>query len=152
MQEKLVDVYPEFFTDMLNQVLDRIYHRSFDESELMLVKIDINYQKILRLCQLYKNAFKVTYTAIAKKMIESNLAVVQSFLNTFLNDVKSSIKMSEYPHHYEDELVNYVLIFSACKMEDQQIVRHFANKLKESSHLKYFILISHFPNFLYLFD
>lgn len=150
IQEQLIDVYPEFLTELLQtNILEKICHSSFDESDLMLVKIDLNYQKILRLCQLYKNAFQLTYTVIAKKMIQVNTAAVQKFLTTFLNDVKGAMKLSEFPHHYEDELINYVLIFNECKVEDEWIARHFTNKLKESNYLHYFILVTHFPNFLY---
>lgn len=153
IQEQLIDVYPEFLIELLRtNILEKICHSSFDESDLMLVKIDLNYQKILRLCQLYKNAFQLTYTVIAKKMIKVNTAVVQKFLTTFLNDVKSAMKISEFPHHYEDELINYVLIFNECKVEDEWIARKFTNKLKESNYLHYFILVTHFPNFLYFLD
>ncbi len=126
-------------------ILEKIYHSSFDESDLILVKIDLNYQKILRLCQLYKNAFRVTYTTIAKKMMKTNTVTAQKFLSSFLNNVKSTMKLSEFPYHYEDDLINYVLIFNECRVEDEDIFRHFANKLKESNYLQYFILVSHFP-------
>lgn len=136
---------------MITNILEKIYDSGFDESDLMLVKIDLTYQKILRLCQLYKNAFKVAYTTIGKKMIKTSTAVAQTFLTTFLNDVKSAMKISEFPHHYEDDLINYVLIFNECKV-DEKIVRHFSNKLKESNHLLFFVLVTHFPDFLYLLD
>lgn len=148
----MIDAHPAFFIEILENILAKTYEKDFDENDLMLVKIDLNYQRILRLCQLYKNAFRVTYTTIAKKMIETPSVSAQSFLNTFLGDVKSAMKISEFPHHYEDELINYVLIFSECKVEDENIVRHFGNKLKESNYLHYFVLVTHFPNFLFLLD
>lgn len=152
IQEKLVDVYPEFLIEMITDILEKIYDSGFDESDLMLVKIDLTYQKILRLCQLYKNAFKVAYTTIGKKMMTHTYLIAHTFLKTFLNDVKSAMKLSEFPHHYEDDLINYVLIFNECKVEDENIVRHFSNKLKETNHLQNYILLTHFPDFLYLLD
>lgn len=153
IQQHLIDVYPDFLIEMLTEnILEKICDSNFDESDLMLVKIDLNYQKILRLCQLYKNAFKVTYTEIAKKMMKTNTATVQIFLNTFLIDVKSAMKISEFPHHYEDDLINYVLIFSECKVEDESIVKHFLNALKKTNYLHHFILVTHFPTFLFLLD
>lgn len=150
IQEKLIDVYPHFFIDMLTNILEQTYKSGFDENDLIVVKMDLNYQKLLRLCQLYQNAFRVAYTIIAKKMIMKNTRVLQKFLENFLTDVKSTIKISEIPYHYEDALVNYVLIFNECKVEDDEIVRHFANKLKESNYLHYFILLTHVSKFLYL--
>lgn len=152
IQETLIFVYPIFFIDMLTNIVEKTYQNGFDKSDLILVKIDLNYQKVLRLCQLYKNVFKVAYTLIAKKMIMENTQLVQTFLENFLTGVKSTMKISEFPQHYEDELINYVLIFSECKVEDDSIVRHLANKLKKSNYLHYFILVTHFSKFLYLLD
>lgn len=147
LQESLIDVYPEFFIDKLDKILERIYgENNFDESDLILVKIDLSYQKILRLCQLYKNAFQVAYTAIAKRMMEHNTGPAQTFLKLFLVDVKNSMKISEFPHHYEDDLVNYVLIFNECRVGDERIVEHFANNLKESNPLQHFVLATHFSH------
>lgn len=116
------------------------------------MKIDLNYQKVLRLCRLFKNAFQLAYTTIAKNMMAKNNQAVQTFLDNFLTDVKCGMKMSEFPHHYEDELINYIIIFNECKVEDDEIVRYFLKKLKKSNHLHYFILLTHFPKFLYLLD
>lgn len=138
LHEKLINAHPKCFSEILNQIIT---------NDIDVLLVDLNYQKVVRLCQIYKNAFKIAYTNIAQVMIERNNPHLQRFLDNFLEDIKSAMKMSDFPFHYDDELINYVLILSECKIESSDIATFTLNRLKKFNYLNFVILVTHFPQF-----
>lgn len=146
----LIDLIEKLIIDNLNVV-----QKQLDET---LLKCNNEYLALIKWCTISKLYFQQLIKEIAKLMLNMSFQSNdhQLFLNFLLNEIKSNMKISTFYNFYADDLINYILIINTnnnSSSNNNNRIKNIEKMLeivKSDNLINYVILITHFPNYLYM--
>ena len=144
-QNLLMKIDPTYLEDLIRNVLEKnLVDICYDESYIYLLKILI---KSTENFQFFSNF-------MAERILKDNFvnSINQKILSSFLKNIRQKLTKLEFYNLYEKSIRSFVIILVNFQGETSETLEEKLRVLKKDDCMKFYLLVSHYPEIMYLVE